>query len=167
MAAKTGTNRSENKTKLKCETSNVMKTGWTWAFLMTCSAMASDVANKEIWGEEVRATENAFAAMAAEAGLKEAFLAYADEKAVLNRGNRLYRGEEEIAAYFDAQTIEEVTLVWEPEFVEVSDDGTLAYTYGPYTFSGKSADGEKLKSTGIFHTVWKRQPDGSWKYVYD
>ena len=134
---------------------------------MACSAMASDVNNKEKWIEEVGATEAAFAAMAAEAGLKEAFLAYADEKAVLNRGNKLYQGEEEIAAYFDAQTVEDVSLTWEPEFVEVSDDGTLAYTYGPYAFSGKSADGEKFESTGIFHTVWKRQPDGSWKYVYD
>jgi ketosteroid isomerase-like protein len=144
-----------------------MKTRWSWIFLMACSAMASDVDNKEKWIEEVRATETAFAAMAAEAGLKEAFLAYADENAVLNRGNKLYQGKEEIAAHFDAQTIEEVSLVWTPEFVEVSDDGTLAYTYGPFTFSGKSAEGEAIEGQGIFHTVWRRQPDGDWKYVYD
>jgi len=144
-----------------------MKIVWTWAFLMTCSAMASDVVNKEKWIEEVRATEAAFAAMAAEMGLKASFLAYADERAVLNRGNKLYRGREQIAAYFDAQEIEDVSLIWTPEFIEVSDDGTLAYTYGPYTFSGRSADGEPIKSQGIFHSVWKRQPDGDWKFVYD
>jgi ketosteroid isomerase-like protein len=144
-----------------------MKTRWGWVFLIAYSAMASDVNNRELWIEEVAATEAAFAAMAEEKGLKEAFLAYADENAVLNRGNRLYQGREQIAAYFDAQKIEEVSLVWTPEFIDVSDDGTLAYTYGPFTLSGKSAEGEAIKAQGIFHTVWKRQPDGDWKYVYD
>ena len=134
---------------------------------MASGVMAGESDDRAVWIEEVRAAEAAFATMAAEKGLREAFLAYADENAVINRGNRIYQGSEGISAYFDAQTIEDVSLEWSPEYVEVSNDGTLAYTYGPYTFSAKTADGEELESTGIFHTVWKRQPNGSWKYVYD
>jgi ketosteroid isomerase-like protein len=27
--------------------------------------------------------------------------------------------------------------------------------------------GEVGEYQGVFHTVWKRQPDGTWKYVWD
>ncbi|MEZ5278022.1 MAG: DUF4440 domain-containing protein [Opitutaceae bacterium] len=119
------------------------------------------------WIEEVRSTELAFAQKAAEVGLKEAFLAYADEQAVINRGGRIHRGKEAIAAWFDGQTLKDVSLVWTPDFVDISGDGTLAYTYGPFTLKGTTESGEAVDVSGIFHTVWKHQPDGSWKYVYD
>ena len=60
-----------------------------------------------------------------------------------------------------------VSLEWSPDFIDVSPDGSLGYTYGRFTYSRTGEDGESKSSTGIFHTVWKRQPDGSWKYVWD
>jgi ketosteroid isomerase-like protein len=56
---------------------------------------------------------------------------------------------------------------WTPDFIEVSADGTLGYTYGKYVWKIKQANGTIKELLGIFHTVWKRQPDGSWKYVWD
>ena len=124
-------------------------------------------ANRSEWIESVKETEAAFASLAKTSGLKEAFLVFADEAAVINRGNKLYRGKEKIASFYGSQQLNEVSLEWAPEFVDVSEDGTMAYTYGPYTFSAVTADGKAIEAKGIFHTVWKRQPDGSWKYVYD
>ena len=53
--------------------------------------------------------------------------------------------------------------------VAVSDDGTLGYTWGKYTFTPATGpDGKQEASTsGLYFTVWKRQADGSWKFVYD
>jgi ketosteroid isomerase-like protein len=31
----------------------------------------------------------------------------------------------------------------------------------------KDSVGNKKDFKGIFHTVWKKQKDGSWKYVWD
>lgn len=119
------------------------------------------------WKEEIRQAEAGFAAMAAQAGIKDAFLAYAAEDAVLNRGGKLIRGRDEIAAYFDSQTLKDVRLEWSPSFIDVAASGDMAYTYGPFTFSAVDTAGVPVELAGHFHTVWKRQADGSWKFVYD
>lgn len=116
---------------------------------------------------QILAAEKAFNQMAADQGVKEAFLEFAADSAVLNRGGRTIKGKSEIQSYFDSQTIQDVRLEWTPEFVDVAESGDLGYTYGPFTFFGISAEGDTIQSSGIFHTVWKKQDDGRWKYVYD
>jgi len=103
--------------------------------------------------EEIIATEIAFAKMAKEAGLKEAFLKFAADSAVLNRNGKIVKGKHRIANYFDSQTLQNVSLEWEPEFVEVAKAGDMAYTYGPFTFSAISGEGEPKIASGYFHTV--------------
>ena len=56
---------------------------------------------------------------------------------------------------------------WKPDFVDVSSSGDLGYTYGQYTFIRLDSIGNETASQGIFHTVWKRQSDGNWRFVYD
>jgi len=117
--------------------------------------------------EKIITTEIAFAKMAKEVGLKEAFLEFAADSAVLNRNGKMIKGKQQIATYFDSQTLQNVSLEWEPEFVEVAKAGDMAYTYGPFTFSAISEEGDPKIASGYFHTVWKKQEDGSWKFVYD
>jgi hypothetical protein len=57
-------------------------------------------------------------------------------------------------------------LSWTPDFIGVSDCGTLGYTYGKYVFSIKDSSGNSIDQTGIFHTVWKKQ-NKEWRYVWD
>jgi ketosteroid isomerase-like protein len=116
---------------------------------------------------EIFETEKAFAKLAREKGLKAAFLAYASDEAVINRAGRLYKGKQEIEAYFDSQTSKNVQLEWTPTFVRAATSGDLGYTYGPYTSSGVDMNGETQKAQGFFHTVWKRESDGKWYYVWD
>ncbi len=117
--------------------------------------------------EEIRRAEEAFCAMAERDGVKAAFLAFAADDAVLNRQGNIVAGREAIARYFDEQPNRDVQLTWRPEFVEASPDGQLGYTYGPFTYSATDPSGQKVESQGIFHTVWGRQADGTWKYLYD
>ena len=45
---------------------------------------------------------------------------------------------------------------------------TMAYTYGNYEMKYLAENESEIQeSRGIFHTVWKKQKDGTWKYVYD
>jgi hypothetical protein len=53
-----------------------------------------------------------------------------------------------------------VAVFWWPGRSYVSCDGTYAVNTGPWVR-------EWGKSVGYFTTVWKRQPDGSWKWIYD
>lgn len=132
----------------------------------SCDNRSGDVDPDQI-KEEIIAVETAFADAAGEQGVKEAFLTYAADGAVLVRGSRVIKGKAEIRNYFDQSTHRDIALKWKPEFVDVSNSGDMAYTYGPYTYSAKDSAGTEVNSNGIFHTIWKRQADGSWKFVYD
>ena len=123
----------------------------------------------EKWKQEIVDAERAFAAMAKAEGIPEAFLAYAAEDAVLMRNNSLVTGKEEMATFFKTQSPGngEINLSWEPDFVDVSHSGDLGYTYGKFVLSMTDTTGVTRENTGVFHTVWKRQADGSWKFVWD
>jgi ketosteroid isomerase-like protein len=117
------------------------------------------------WKDEIVSTEKDFAEMAAEKGLHEAFVAFAAEDAVLMRNNEVVVGKNNIDAFYEGRNT--TGLNWKPDFVDVSSSGDLGYTYGQYTFTYSDSLGNSNESKGIFHTVWKRQNDGTWKFVWD
>lgn len=133
---------------------------------LACSPKSNEDSIEE-WKEEITNTERAFAEMARKEGVPKAFLFYAANDAVLNRNNKVLKGKEAIKTYFDNQTLKEVNLQWAPDFVDVSSSGDLGYTYGSFTFSAKDTTGNPIEAEGIFHTVWKRQADGNWRFVWD
>lgn len=116
---------------------------------------------------EILQTEKAFEKMASEKGLAEAFYYFADENAAIIRGNdSIIIGKENIRDYYDKNANPNVKLIWTPDFIDVSDCGTLGYTYGKYVFSTQDTSGKTIDRTGIFHTVWKKQ-NNNWRYVWD
>lgn len=117
--------------------------------------------------KEIEETESRFAEMAGEKGIPAAFIHFADDNAVILRNNRIIRGKDSIGIWFSKQSYSNVSLKWKPDYIEVSGSGDLAYTYGKYTYSSIDSTGKAVYSDGIFHTVWKKQPDGSWRYVWD
>jgi len=124
-------------------------------------------ANKEIVQNEIFQTEKAFEKMAHEKGLTEAFYFFAADDAVILRGNdSLIKGKESIKNYYTKNANPNVTLSWTPDYISVSDCGTLAYTWGKYIYSIKDSTGRITERNGVFHTVWKKQ-DKDWKYVWD
>jgi ketosteroid isomerase-like protein len=60
-----------------------------------------------------------------------------------------------------------VSLKWSAYFTDVSADGTLGYNYGRYELRAPGPDGQEIVRGGWFLTIWKRQPDGAWRYVMD
>ncbi|MEM8895683.1 MAG: nuclear transport factor 2 family protein, partial [Bacteroidota bacterium] len=107
----------------------------------------------------------AFAQMASEEGLGPAFEYFAAPDGVINRRRTVIQGKSAIRQYYDEQPDDGATLEWSPSFVDVAASGDLAYTYGPYTFTYPDSLGNPIESKGIFHTVWRLQPDGTWRFV--
>jgi ketosteroid isomerase-like protein len=123
---------------------------------------------EEVFKTEILETEKEFAAMAREKGIAEAFYTFADENAVIKRANdTLIMGKENIRKFYSKPVFKEATLTWTPDFVDVSGDGMMGYTYGKYNWTSKDGEGRLVAHTGVFHTVWKHLPDGTWKYVWD
>ena len=119
--------------------------------------------------EEIFQAEKAFEKMAAEKGVAESFYYFADKNAVIKRErDTLIVGNENIKAYYlKNENNKNATVNWTPDFIDVADDGSLAYTYGKYAWKIINPEGDTTSYKGVFHTVWKKQIDGSWKYVWD
>ena len=49
---------------------------------------------------------------------------------------------------------------WRPEIVEVLQSGTLALSSGPV----RDSTGRQI---GTFNSIWRRDPDGHWRVVFD
>ena len=117
---------------------------------------------------EIRDAEKAFETMAAEKGIAEAFWFYADSAAVIKRQNdTLIHGKDAIKNFYSNDFYENASVKWSPDFIDVSVDGEMAYTYGKYIWQSKDSSGNPIEFKGIFHTVWKKQKNGEWKYVWD
>jgi ketosteroid isomerase-like protein len=105
--------------------------------------------------------------MARTTGINEAFISFADASAALERNNILISGIDSIKAHFSSPTPAGTTLQWVPDFVDAAASGDLGYTYGKFVYTRFDSAGNLEQITGIFHTVWKKREDGSWKYVWD
>ena len=115
---------------------------------------------------EIRTAEGDFEKAAHKNGIAEAFYQFAAEKATINRG-KLIHGRDSIRLFYLNAKLKDATLSWSPDTVVVSQSADLAYTYGAYKLLTIDSIGNKTTETGHFHTVWKKQKDGSWKYVWD
>ena len=137
-------------------------------FFTSCTESATKAPDRETVKKEIGDAEKAFATMATEKGIAEAFAYYADSNAVIKRKNdSLITGKEAIKNFYSADFYKNASVTWLPDFIEASPDGNLGYTYGKYLWQSKDSTGKVNEARGIFHTVWKKQKDGSWRYVWD
>lgn len=102
----------------------------------------------------VVAAERAFAADGLAMGVQASFLKHSAPEAIL-------LAPEPVLAHavFAAPRPKGPPLVWWPLWAGIARSGDLGFTTGPYTSGGKPG--------GYYFTVWARQPDGSWKWLYD
>jgi len=123
--------------------------------------------SREALLEQVRQSEIAFAATVA-ARDKMRFAAMIAEDAVFVGSSGATRGRDAIVAawapFFEPTAPE---FVWHPEIVELTEDGTLGLTRGPWSMKGKDAEGKPVEQSGIFNSVWRRQPGGGWLVTFD
>ncbi len=134
--------------------------------LLATTAAARTAAERGATTEAVRQAELAFAGAVA-ANDPEKFAAMLDADAVFV-GATVTRGKSAIVVgwtiFFGPDRPE---FVWKPEIVELSGDGTLGMTRGPWTMKGRGPDGKPFERSGVFNSIWRKQPDGSWKIVFD
>jgi ketosteroid isomerase-like protein len=116
--------------------------------------------NRQTALAEVVAAENGFADRAFESGTRAAFIEFAaDDGLVFNRkpenAREIWRKRQANASL----------LAWRPAWADVSSDGALGYTTGTWAFSRGKTDAPE--GWGEYFTIWKKQPDGSWRFLLD
>lgn len=137
--------------------------------LIADSTSLSIAAAKTTLGAQVRgsadsheliAADSTFAARSVSGGAKAAFLAFAAEEAVaFGGGPRMTEGRDAIGAGFDGFPAGAV-LEWWPVTAHIAPSGDLGCTVGEARIAS-------LNHYSKYITIWRRQGDGSWKFVAD
>ena len=109
--------------------------------------------------------DRAFAKMAQEKGVAEAFGAYAAPNAIKFGPGEQIRGPADIRASMAKDSNDGSKLNWEPKEGVASADGGQVVVWGRWTYAGPA--GSNVLVHGTYLTVWVKQADGSWKYSHD
>jgi ketosteroid isomerase-like protein len=109
-------------------------------------------------------TEIAFSD-ASVAGFAAAFVAFAAPDAAKATGSQYVFGPKEIGRQFGPPPPGFTGIAWKPDIGTVASSGDLGFTNGPIWRRG--ASGELIATNRRYFTVWRRQPDGRWRYVID
>lgn len=116
---------------------------------------AADVA--PVTPAPVVAAERAFAADGLALGVKKSFLTHMAPDAILLSPDPVSARETFLASPDDGPDAPK--LEWWPTWAGIAASGDLGFTTGPYSVEGTRR--------GHYFTVWKRQADGQWKWVFD
>jgi ketosteroid isomerase-like protein len=117
--------------------------------------------------EGVRSADAAFSRAAVERGTGVAFGEFAAENAqIFSTPGEFITGPAAISEAFGPPA-EGSSLVWHAVAGEAAGSGDLGFTVGNAVFTGRRADGAPAIRYSKYLTVWKRQRDGSWRYVVD
>ncbi|HTX40891.1 MAG TPA: nuclear transport factor 2 family protein [Acidobacteriaceae bacterium] len=91
---------------------------------------------------------------------------FAPDAVTLANGKAPVVGHDAIAAAA-TWTPASYQLTWIPEGARLAASGDMGVTWGHYTGVSKDQEGNAVKTSGRYMTVWKKQPDGQWKVELD
>ena len=138
-------------------------------FLLSCGHKA-DVEKGGVDPQRAREAlmqvDRLFSEVSVKHGTRAAFdMFMADSATMLADNYNPITGREPILAHFP--DVPNATLEWEPLFADVSGSDDLGYTIGRWTYRTVDSTGAERTAQGHYVTIWKKQADGSWKYVFD
>lgn len=117
--------------------------------------------------KEAFAADSAFSEQSLRDGMGKAFVDWAAPDAVIPGGPSGFFGHDAIQQGYGPIPREEVELRWEPKLGAAAASGDLAFTVGRAVSTSKGPDGKAQTNHVKYLSVWRRQPDGQWRYVAD
>ena len=144
----------------------MMKTFFLFGFATVLAGCGVNV-NSDKGKSELIEVDREFSIMSVEKGIAEAFVSYAADSAMILRDNMLPIVGRSAIGDLWANTSDGAQLVWAPDFVDIAASGDLGYTIGHWTYSVTDSSGVTQSGKGRYVTIWKKQDDGNWKYVFD
>lgn len=118
--------------------------------------------------EDLKAADRAFAAEVAREGTT-AWLRWFDAHGMQLVPGQIVRGDSARRALMTGLLDDpNLKLLWEPDTAVIAASGDIGYTIGHSQVRQTNPDGTvTVRSTGRYVTIWRRQPDGSWKVELD
>ena len=131
--------------------------------LLIFSSCVPRPADKKLLEKEIMMTDQDFSNMSIEKGMKEAFLFYAADTVIMMRQGQLpLFGKAELTKQLQSRPDKNIHLRWVPVTAEAS--GNLGYTFGKWELR---ITGKDTVQYGTYVTIWKKFPDGKWRFILD
>ncbi|MFQ5549378.1 MAG: SgcJ/EcaC family oxidoreductase, partial [Woeseia sp.] len=132
------------------------------ALVATACAPQADVETEKNAVRELdRQWESATAASGA-----EGWISFVTEDAVIYPPDGpVVRGREAVGEYMEHLLPPDLSVRWQPDYVEVSGTGDLATMFGTYEITASGAAGDSPVSRGKYGNAWTKKADGGWKVV--
>ncbi|MBL8628846.1 MAG: DUF4440 domain-containing protein [Rhodospirillaceae bacterium] len=131
-----------------------------FAALVAAASLSIGIAAAEAAAEPADAVvtaEREFAADGAARGWIAAFKKYAAPDGIVLRPDPI-NARESLASQPDEPA--DTSLKWWPVWAGIAQSGDLGFTTGPFTVGDD-------KGFGHYFTVWAKQPDGTWRWIFD
>lgn len=138
------------------------------AALAACAGMpaaAPDPAREEV---AIRATDAHWLAAAHAKDLDQTLSYWTDDVYMMPPGGPALVGKDALRRYVaGAFAIPDFSITWVTDRVWIAKSGDLAYAIGTDTIRVTSPDGKPVEEHNKAVTVWRKEPDGSWKCAVD
>jgi len=115
--------------------------------------------------KEMVETEQAFSKTAEVKNTRDAFMEFIADDGLLFRPTAV-NGKKWMNEHPVPPSDKHPLLAWQPVFAQMAIAGDLGFTTGPWEFKADSKDATPA-GYGHFVTLWKKQPDGRWRFVVD
>jgi uncharacterized protein (TIGR02246 family) len=114
-------------------------------------------------------TDSSWAALAKESTDADKIASYwSDDAVVIAPGQPIVKGRDALRKMVeDSKNIPGFSITWRSSHVHFSPDGKLAYMSGENLMTMNDSTGKKISTPGRAYTIWRKEPDGSWKCVVD
>ena len=128
-------------------------------FFIGCCAFLWALSADQLSFDAMISTERSFASQALQEDNKKAFLSFMADSAIMYNKGRLTYAKPVWQTYPESSD----KLHWGPSFADISQAGDMGYTHGPWYMEKEG----KRAGEGSFITIWKRQADGQYKFLFD
>jgi ketosteroid isomerase-like protein len=130
---------------------------WAWTLALGSCAQMPATYGTHPSAEPVVAAERAFEADTRARGIATGFRTWAAPDAIILQPDPV-KAHTAFESWRDDPN--GPSLNWWPEWAGIAESGELGFTTGPFVLG----DGKKF---GHYFSVWKKQPDGSWRWIFD
>ena len=133
--------------------------------ILSCNQQKIDTKSE---GEKLMQISREWSQIASTADVEKTLSYWADDAVVMPAGQPILKGKIEIRKMVEESfKTPGFKISWEPQSVEVSQSGDMAYLIEKETMTMNDSSGKTITQHAKGVTVWRKQTDGSWKNVVD
>jgi ketosteroid isomerase-like protein len=135
-------------------------------FVVACTETKVDMKAEEA---AILKADSTWSALSLESKDVDKIVSYwTDDAVVIPPGQPIVKGKEALRKFVEESfKIPGFSISWKSSAIKFSPDGKLAYLYAENMTTINDSTGNKILMPGRGYSIWRKEPDGSWKCVVD